>query len=358
MKAELAAYLADRTNNPDARFDTVFSSVLNGDVNPLLTKIRTRLREVIVHAETLQSDDSAQKVQAAKFSQEVNTAVLEQYAKRMQVDLTILNQEGLRSYEHAFISSAAVHYGFDATDLLDRRWLPNDPVMKIREKPHRVEFSDAELTFDQPIESMHDLERFLVWSRARGARTVVTLSPQDEKGSAWVLDAAARIDATEFRTGVAICRSAHTDLSELLGFARSFDTAVVVLEGLVHTSASWKDTLFGEAPRLYIFATRVAVAHLERLAENWLGASCSALILKEAFGHHALVIISTRDRAQRIIAIVAEDVVSRFENHLNPKLMCQSRHADPVVDAEEMLAAWVYAYGPCSNFLRPRLDED
>lgn len=349
FKAELATYLADRSNNPDTRFKAVLTSVLNGEVNELMTTIRAMLRRAINKAESLQSDLPEQKVQAARFSQRLNTAVLKYYGRRLSVDLTILNPNGIHSAINTFVRSAAAHYEFDPTRLLARRWLPNDPIRKVRFKAHRVEFSDAELLWDQPIENMDTLEAFL---RTHYGRVVVTVSTLDSQGSAWMIEAAARIVPAEFKTGVLTCRSASTNLSQILGFLRYYDTALVVMEGLVHND-EWKSCLLSETYRLYVFATMVSVEHVEELAV-WLGDSCSALILTEAFGHHALLIINRHDRAQRIIAVVAEDIVARFTQYLDPKFACQTRDADPVLDAEPMLAAWVYTYGPFARFLRPR----
>jgi hypothetical protein len=358
MKADLASYFADPFNNPDARLEALLTSLVYRKAEPLRLTIQKMLSTFTEERALVRDGDRASlEIKLAQFSHRINRAVLKYFAKRSCVDPTALDYEARKACVTRFLASAVQHYGLDPQSFLNIQWPSSvDPLQKQHEKRHRVEFADAPQNFgDVPVVSIPALSDFLSDAQARGACTAIALLSGNKAETTWGLDAATRDDTSRYRTGVATRRAGLSQLPEVLAFARALNTPLVVLDGLLEiVSAPAGEVVLRDSHRLYIFCPVVSIAQVERFAQRWITPPSSVLMLTNAIDHHALLIVREQDAQRSLIAILAEDVVPRYEYFLSRAFHYESRIADPVADAELLLAAWVYSYGPCSQFLREK----
>jgi hypothetical protein len=357
LHVDLRAYLAEPKNNPDARFNAVLQAILCGEERPLMRVLRRMLIDINSEIDLVDNPERREALLAA-FSRRVNALVLKHFHRRKPVDLTILSVDNMKSAVIQFLDSAAQHYGISRERLQPRWRTPGDPVQQQHEKRHIIEFSDARHDFlNQPLRSLRSLANFLRGAREHGIPTMAALLSDGRRDdSMWMIDAAARHSFAKFSTGVVISRSAHSSLPEVLEFMHMLDTPVALLDVLLDSvSTSARETLLIKSQRLYMFCPMVSIASIQRTADMFIERPAVAVMLRDAIDHHALLLVRERTYRRSLVAVIAEDSVPRYEYFLQRTFEFTTRKADPIVDAEPLLAAWVYAYGPCADFLRTTL---
>jgi|GEM_PF-2689847 len=353
-KVEVVRYLSDVSRSPDERLAHFASVFTGGDAEELRQILISMLTEVTTELEALEGDPAAMELKHAEFSRSINPLVMKALQRHGHVDLTILNQAEFRPKVENFLASAAQHYQIDPVLLMPRWSDVTDPLRKQDQKAHHVEFSDAQMKYKDIEQITHrDLCAFLDRAIAQHRPAVVALMPTDLNETAWVLDAAVRDDNDNFRAGVSVARAAQRSLRHVIDDFNEHRIAVVVFDGLLDAlSTEARTVILQHCNRAYVFCTVVSLAQIQALSAQLLGDRCAALMLHDAIGHNALLVVKDDSARRHLVAILAEDVVPRYEFFLRREFDFEARTCKRDLDGEVLLAAWHYTYGPCSDFIR------
>lgn len=348
--ADLADYLHDPQNNPDARLRGLIAVAEDGKLGGLLPLVQALLARVTEECRGLEDRDARESL-FFDFSRTVNETVLRHFSRRLSVDLTLLDESETFARLKALVEAAAAYYNLDPAPLLGGFGGRRSPNWK----RHAIEFSDRAADYSIAQLNLDSLAGLMRDGQTSGVNSVATLIPLDATEERWLATVAMRSEFTTF-SAEASTYCAIASLSELLAVLSSCDTRPVILDVILNgIGAVARDAFLQFCSQLYIYCGIVSIANLEEEVDRWLGSSdpskCNVTLLRRAIDHHSIVIM--RPGSGRIImAVIDEYLVGRYEYYLSRRFTFESRDIDLLRDAVPLLVAWSFTYGPSADVLK------